>query len=112
MMCRLQDTIDDGRQRIPVVHVPKTIDNDYNGIDFTFGYFTAVDQLATEVRNLLYDAEADARPETDAEREVREAAEAVNGRDALLDEHPAAAADDCGYRATGPASTSPGKLDR
>lgn len=45
-------------QRIPVVHLPKTIDNDYMGIDFTFGYFTAVDTLAQEIRNLLYDAEA------------------------------------------------------
>ncbi len=44
--------------RIPVVHVPKTIDNDYNGIDFTFGYFTAVDTLAQEIQNLLFDAEA------------------------------------------------------
>ena len=44
--------------RIPVVHLPKTIDNDYRGIDFTFGYFTAVDFLAGEVRNLLADAEA------------------------------------------------------
>lgn len=45
-------------ERIPVVHVPKTIDNDYAGIDFTFGFFTAVEVLATEVRNLLYDAES------------------------------------------------------
>jgi 6-phosphofructokinase 1 len=44
--------------RIPVVHLPKTIDNDYSGIDFTFGYFTAVDTLAAEIRNLLADAEA------------------------------------------------------
>src|SRR4051812_13581714 len=44
--------------RIAVVHVPKTIDNDYLGIDFTFGYFTAVDTLAGEIRNLLADAEA------------------------------------------------------
>jgi 6-phosphofructokinase 1 len=44
--------------RIPVVHLPKTIDNDYRGIDFTFGYFTAVDFLANEVRNMLADAEA------------------------------------------------------
>jgi len=44
--------------RIPVVHLPKTIDNDYSGIDFTFGYFTAVDTLASEIRNLLADAEA------------------------------------------------------
>lgn len=43
---------------IPIVHVPKTIDNDYSGIDFTFGYFTAVDTLASEIRNLLADAEA------------------------------------------------------
>jgi len=38
--------------------VPKTIDNDYRGIDFTFGYFTAVETLAGEIRNLLADAEA------------------------------------------------------
>ncbi|MEM7783640.1 MAG: 6-phosphofructokinase [Planctomycetota bacterium] len=43
---------------IPVVHLPKTIDNDYHGIDFTFGFFTAVDFLATEIRNLMYDSEA------------------------------------------------------
>jgi 6-phosphofructokinase 1 len=47
-----------GTRRIPVVHLPKTIDNDYMGIDFTFGYFTAVDTLGGEIRNLLYDAEA------------------------------------------------------
>ncbi|GAC1467095.1 MAG: 6-phosphofructokinase [Isosphaeraceae bacterium] len=45
-------------ERIAVVHVPKTIDNDYFGIDFTFGYFTAVETLAGEIRNLLADAEA------------------------------------------------------
>jgi ATP-dependent phosphofructokinase / diphosphate-dependent phosphofructokinase len=44
--------------RIAVVHVPKTIDNDYLGIDFTFGYFTAVDTIAGEIRNLLADAES------------------------------------------------------
>jgi ATP-dependent phosphofructokinase / diphosphate-dependent phosphofructokinase len=44
--------------RIPIVHLPKTIDNDYRGIDFTFGYFTAVDFLGREVRNLIADAEA------------------------------------------------------
>lgn len=42
---------------IPIVHLPKTIDNDYHGIDFTFGFFTAVDFLAGELRNLIYDAE-------------------------------------------------------
>lgn len=53
-----QDRLPADAPRIPVVHVPKTIDNDYHGIDFTFGYFTAVDTLGTEIRNLLYDAEA------------------------------------------------------
>jgi ATP-dependent phosphofructokinase / diphosphate-dependent phosphofructokinase len=53
-----QDRLPAGSPRIPVVHLPKTIDNDYRGIDFTFGYFTAVDTLATEIRNLLYDADA------------------------------------------------------
>jgi 6-phosphofructokinase 1 len=53
-----QDRLPAGELRIPVVHLPKTIDNDYMGIDFTFGYFTAVDTLGSEIRNLLYDAEA------------------------------------------------------
>jgi ATP-dependent phosphofructokinase / diphosphate-dependent phosphofructokinase len=53
-----QDFQTDDQPRIPVVHLPKTIDNDYSGIDFTFGYFTAVHTLATEIRNLLADAEA------------------------------------------------------
>ena len=45
-------------KRVHVVHLPKTIDNDYEGIDFTFGYFTAVDFLAKEMKNLRADAEA------------------------------------------------------
>jgi len=53
-----QDRLPKGAHHIPIVHLPKTIDNDYAGIDFTFGYFTAVDTLATEVRNLLADGEA------------------------------------------------------
>jgi 6-phosphofructokinase 1 len=53
-----QERLPPGSPRIPVVHLPKTIDNDYMGIDFTFGYFTAVETLAEEVRNLLADAEA------------------------------------------------------
>ena len=53
-----QDELPEGSRRIPVVHLPKTIDNDYLGIDFTFGFFTAVEFLAGEIRNLLYDAEA------------------------------------------------------
>jgi 6-phosphofructokinase 1 len=53
-----QDRLPADAVRMPIVHLPKTIDNDYRGIDFTFGYFTAVDFLAREVRNLLADAEA------------------------------------------------------
>ena len=53
-----QDTLPDGSKKLPVVHIPKTIDNDYHGIDFTFGFFTAVDVLSGELRNLLADAEA------------------------------------------------------
>ncbi|MBI3837707.1 MAG: 6-phosphofructokinase, partial [Planctomycetia bacterium] len=53
-----QDRLPEGQPRIPIVHLPKTIDNDYSGIDFTFGYFTAVDTLASEIRCLLADAEA------------------------------------------------------
>ena len=53
-----QDLLPEGEVRIPIVHVPKTIDNDYWGIDFTFGYFTAVEVLAAEIRNLIHDAEA------------------------------------------------------
>ncbi len=55
---RFQDHLSAEEPRISVVHVPKTIDNDYRGIDFTFGYFTAVETLAGEIRNLLADAEA------------------------------------------------------
>lgn len=53
-----QERLPENSKQIPVVHLPKTIDNDYMGIDFTFGYFTAVDTLASEIRNLLHDAEA------------------------------------------------------
>jgi len=53
-----QEQLPAGSRRMPVVHLPKTIDNDYMGIDFTFGYFTAVEVLAEEIRNLLFDAEA------------------------------------------------------
>ena len=53
-----QDRLPEGSHKIPIVHLPKTIDNDYMGIDFTFGYFTAVDFLAGEIRNLIADGEA------------------------------------------------------
>jgi len=45
-------------RRVRIVHVPKTIDNDYRGIDFTFGFFTAVDVMAKEIQNLREDAKA------------------------------------------------------
>ncbi|MDD3587949.1 MAG: 6-phosphofructokinase [Thermoguttaceae bacterium] len=53
-----QDGFAEGQKRIKVVHLPKTIDNDYEGIPFTFGYFSAVDMLAKQLRNLLADSEA------------------------------------------------------
>ncbi len=53
-----QDRLPDSARRFPVIHLPKTIDNDYSGIDFTFGYFTAVETLAEEIRNLNFDAAA------------------------------------------------------
>ena len=43
-------------RKVQVIHLPKTIDNDYRGIDFTFGFFTAVDVMAKELQNLRADA--------------------------------------------------------
>jgi 6-phosphofructokinase 1 len=42
----------------PVIHIPKTIDNDYYGIPWTFGYWTAVNSAQTEMLNLKADAQA------------------------------------------------------
>ena len=53
-----QNGLPAGSHRVRVVHVPKTIDNDYRGIDFTFGFFTAVDVMAKELLNLRADAMA------------------------------------------------------
>jgi 6-phosphofructokinase 1 len=58
MLKLLQTRMGPEHHHIRIVHLPKTIDNDYMGIDFTFGYFTAVENLAMEIRNLLADAEA------------------------------------------------------
>ena len=52
------DELPADKKRIKVVHLPKTIDNDYEGIPFTFGYFSAVDLLAKQLRNLLADSQA------------------------------------------------------
>lgn len=41
-----------------IIHVPKTIDNDYYGIPWTFGYFTAAEAAGRIVRGLYDDAKA------------------------------------------------------
>ncbi len=41
---------------LPVVHVPKTIDNDYYGIPWTFGYFTAIEAARQQIK--VYNREA------------------------------------------------------
>src|SRR5687767_2097901 len=51
-----QKRLPEGARHVSVVHLPKTIDNDYRGIDFTFGFFTAVDVMAKELQNLRADA--------------------------------------------------------
>lgn len=53
-----QQRLAPAQKRVRIVHVPKTIDNDYRGIDFTFGFFTAVDVMAQELQNLRADAMA------------------------------------------------------
>jgi 6-phosphofructokinase 1 len=35
---------------VPTVHVPKTIDNDYFGIPWTFGYFTAIEHARQDIK--------------------------------------------------------------
>lgn len=51
-----QQRLPEGARRVRIIHLPKTIDNDYHGIDFTFGFFTAVDVMAKELQNLRADA--------------------------------------------------------
>jgi 6-phosphofructokinase len=48
----------EGLTPIRVVHLPKTIDNDYYGIDWTFGFTSAVDFAAREIRNIGADAQS------------------------------------------------------
>jgi 6-phosphofructokinase 1 len=45
-----------GLRPIAVVHLPKTIDNDYFGIALTFGHVTAADFAAREVRQIRADS--------------------------------------------------------
>jgi ATP-dependent phosphofructokinase / diphosphate-dependent phosphofructokinase len=56
LLYEYQNCLAPGARRVQVVHLPKTIDNDYRGIDFTFGFFTAVDVMAKEIQNLRADA--------------------------------------------------------
>lgn len=35
---------------VPVVHVPKTIDNDYFGIPWTFGFFSAIERAHQDIK--------------------------------------------------------------
>ncbi len=43
---------------IPAIHIPKTIDNDYFGIPWTFGYWTSVDVTQKALLNLQSDAKS------------------------------------------------------
>jgi ATP-dependent phosphofructokinase / diphosphate-dependent phosphofructokinase len=56
-LCRYQQLVP-GTRPLAVVHLPKTIDNDYNGIDWTFGFVSAADFAAHEIRNLGADAQS------------------------------------------------------
>jgi len=58
LLYEYQLRLPEGTPRVQVIHLPKTIDNDYRGIDFTFGFFTAVDVMAKELQNLRADAMA------------------------------------------------------
>ena len=51
-------TLDLGPRPLSVVHLPKTIDNDYFGIDWTFGFTSAANLAAVEMRNLYADAQS------------------------------------------------------
>lgn len=41
---------------ISIIHVPKTIDNDYDGIDWTFGFMSAVNHISKSIQNIAADA--------------------------------------------------------
>jgi 6-phosphofructokinase 1 len=58
LLCEYQKRLPAEAPRVRVIHLPKTIDNDYRGIDFTFGFFTAADVMAKELMNLRADAMA------------------------------------------------------
>ncbi|MCU0285710.1 MAG: 6-phosphofructokinase [Acidobacteria bacterium] len=43
---------------LPIIHIPKTIDNDYFGIAWTFGYWSAVQAAKEALLNLKADSES------------------------------------------------------
>jgi 6-phosphofructokinase 1 len=43
---------------LPVIHIPKTIDNDYYGISWTFGYWSAVQTCKEVILSLKADSES------------------------------------------------------
>lgn len=45
-----------GLRPVRIVHLPKTIDNDYYGIDWTFGFTSAAHYAAMTIRNIGADA--------------------------------------------------------
>ncbi|MCP4219357.1 MAG: 6-phosphofructokinase [bacterium] len=45
-----------GLMGLPVIHIPKTIDNDYFGISWTFGYWSAVQASKEIILNIKADA--------------------------------------------------------
>ncbi|MDO8963280.1 MAG: 6-phosphofructokinase [Coriobacteriia bacterium] len=45
-------------RRVSVIHLPKTIDNDYYGIDWTFGFTSAANFAAQEITNIGADAKS------------------------------------------------------
>jgi ATP-dependent phosphofructokinase / diphosphate-dependent phosphofructokinase len=47
-----------GRLGLPIIHIPKTIDNDYFGIAWTFGYWSSVQASQEALLNLKADAES------------------------------------------------------
>jgi 6-phosphofructokinase len=47
-----------GLRPISVIHLPKTIDNDYYGIDWTFGFTSAAHFAAMEIVNISADAKS------------------------------------------------------
>ncbi|NHI92636.1 MAG: hypothetical protein EAX96_09040 [Candidatus Lokiarchaeota archaeon] len=46
------------KKGVPTVGAPKTIDNDVMGTDYCFGFDTAINSVASILRNLYYDAKA------------------------------------------------------